>query len=181
MRLRVSSAVLTRASTVFKVLLSPQFREGTDLEANKSVDIPFPDDSGSVIPLLCNVMHNRNDAVPASLIPSHICAVAVLTDKYDCAIAMKYIGRIWIQPHLRTAQVPELKEPLKATLLFKDEYLFKAVCKTIVWRSVGRITVSDELRAAGLKNAFGVCFVGLFFEHEVLINPQTNSTESAEM
>ena len=81
--LRVSSKVLRLASSVWKAMLSPRFKEGTTLKEDGFCRISLPDDNSDAMTLLCQILHhqpfdekNHNEELFGQ--------VAVLADKYDC-------------------------------------------------------------------------------------------------
>ena len=65
--------------------------------------------------VICDVFHHRGDRVSESMSPSQILDIAKLTDKYACMVAMKYIARIWVQPHLSATDMTTLRQLLVAT------------------------------------------------------------------
>ena len=105
--------------------------------------------------IICNVLHQRNDFVPESLDTSEILGIAVLTDKYACMVAMKYVAKIWMLPHLQNTGVPLLHKLLKATMYFNDSALFLETCKTIIWRSEGPIKADRDHSLDGLTHVIG--------------------------
>ena len=72
----VSSAVMITGSPVFKCMLSPRFVEGKALTTSGFTEIPLPDDHSKHVATMCNVLHNRNRAVPQFLEPAEIVEVA---------------------------------------------------------------------------------------------------------
>ncbi|KAK4893864.1 hypothetical protein LTR27_007890 [Elasticomyces elasticus] len=91
-RLRVSSSVLSRASSVFKTLLGPQFLEGSlDRSSQSPADIALPDDDALAIEDLCRLLHGE----PASslleeLDSARIYKLAITIDKYDCTERLRF-------------------------------------------------------------------------------------------
>ncbi|KAK5741531.1 hypothetical protein LTR17_003969 [Elasticomyces elasticus] len=91
-RLRVSSSVLSRASSVFKSLLGPQFLEGSlDRSSQSPADIALPDDDALAIEDLCRLLHGE----PASslleeLDSARIYKLAITIDKYDCTERLRF-------------------------------------------------------------------------------------------
>ncbi|USW55680.1 Putative SKP1/BTB/POZ domain superfamily protein [Septoria linicola] len=80
LRLLVSSHALSMNSTVFKVMLGPQFLEGFPLAASAHVEIPLPEDDPKAMELLCQALHSR--ASVAELIEhALLLKIARLTDK----------------------------------------------------------------------------------------------------
>ena len=113
---------------------------GAHLTTEKAIENPLPEDYGPGMQVLCNVLHHRGDHVPDRLEPVQILKLATLSDKYDCAISMKYAARTWVQPHLAATDMPTLSKLLVATYHFEDEYSFKIISESIIWRSIGTVT-----------------------------------------
>lgn len=86
---RVSSAIMSYNSPVFKAMLSKRFKEGYELASTAAVEIPLPDDNPEMMQVLCKILHHRHDSVPQKLGAPDILALAELCDKYNCAVAVK--------------------------------------------------------------------------------------------
>lgn len=56
-KFRVLSAVVALGSPVFKIMLSPSFKEGRMLRAQCLVEIPLPDDDPAVMAAMFRAMH----------------------------------------------------------------------------------------------------------------------------
>lgn len=161
MKLRVSSAILSEASAVFKALLLPRFKEGNELSATSTVEIPFPEDDPIGMVTIAKVLHMRNNKVSQSLTPAQISVVASLTDKYACMEAMKFVQRIWMLPHMGTVDPESLSSLLSSAYLFKDDHTFALISTALVWCSIGSLErsadssvspIDDTLRKCGVKN-----------------------------
>lgn len=59
--------ILSYRSTVFKKMLSPNFKEGHQLAALSRVQIPLPDDDVDLLIIMCKILHLRPDATPERL------------------------------------------------------------------------------------------------------------------
>ena len=66
-KLRVSSAMLSRSSRVFKAMLSTKSREGTQLQANGAIEISLLEDSAAAMSMVCNLLHLQFDNVRTAL------------------------------------------------------------------------------------------------------------------
>ena len=97
--IRVSSAILSMASPVFKSLLSPRFKEGTQLQSG-SVEIPLPDDDSDSLIIIGHILHFQIDKVPFKLSTQDLLQVARVADKYDLANVLKPMAHCWIPPLL---------------------------------------------------------------------------------
>lgn len=85
--IRVSSKVMGLASRVFKAMVNPDF-----LQKGLSVDdppvIPLPEDDPVAMYWICTVLHHRewtHGSLPTPIIKD----IAILCNKYDCAVALK--------------------------------------------------------------------------------------------
>lgn len=56
-RLKVSKAILSFASSYFAALLGPHFKEGADAAEQK--DVELQDDDGKAMTMLCQILHMR--------------------------------------------------------------------------------------------------------------------------
>ena len=86
--LRVSSKVLGLASSVWKAMFSPRFKEGTNLAQYGTCRIPLPDDNSDAMILICEVLHHkfcRTENPNQELLGE----VALLVHKYDCVQAFR--------------------------------------------------------------------------------------------
>ncbi|KAK4542583.1 hypothetical protein LTR36_006631 [Oleoguttula mirabilis] len=156
--IRVSSAVLSIGSSVFKAMLSPNFKEGLELAFSSApIEIPLPDDDATAMEVLCNVLHHRNDTVPvaASLTASRLLQIAQASDKYDCAVALQPTARCWLAELGRMTRTEERRTLITAAYVFNDAHAFKEFGRCVVLQTVGPIwdlTTCDD--AAPLRRLF---------------------------
>lgn len=150
-RFRVSSAIMKNASKVFEAMLSPGFAEGNTLLRSKQVEVPLPDDDVDGMFLILCVLHFRNDLVPETLGPRKIYNVAVLADKYDLFVPLKFAGQHWLS---RARQAPprlqgwwdgsdddaredeRLWQLICAAYLLNDKKAFSEVTRSLVMHHV---------------------------------------------
>lgn len=85
--IKVSSKIMSLASRVFKAMVNPDF-----LHKGLSVDdppaIPLPEDDPVAMYWVCTVLHHQewtHGSLPTPIIKE----IAILCDKYDCAVALK--------------------------------------------------------------------------------------------
>lgn len=102
--IRVSSAVLSLVSPVFKAMLGPRFKEGhVPRSSDQPIEIPLPEDDGITMKHLCLLLHGRTgDSYSHGdrTFPTQLHALAVLADKYDCVEAISLpaeamMSRFW--------------------------------------------------------------------------------------
>ncbi|KAK3630295.1 hypothetical protein LTR22_021557 [Elasticomyces elasticus] len=83
-KIRVSSFILTRASTEFAVRLTPHFIAGS-VKPDHPVEIPLPADSYGAMRDLCDLLHgNTITGVSGPKAAARIYKIAVVIDKYRC-------------------------------------------------------------------------------------------------
>lgn len=128
---------------MFKALLSPHFKEGAELLSSNCVEIPLPDDNATSIVHLLRVLHFQNAEVPKELSPIEIFNMAVVTDKYECMDALRFVTTVWIESHLPSTAPAQLSILLESAYYFQDESLFQKVGHYLVWRSIGAINPPD--------------------------------------
>ncbi|KAI5356930.1 hypothetical protein Slin14017_G125900 [Septoria linicola] len=84
------------ASPVFKTMLGPNFKEGKQLSGCGTLHLPLPDDDGAQMAIICNTIHLRHNKVPRRLTLTQLSEVAILVDKYDCAMALGPMAEHWV-------------------------------------------------------------------------------------
>ncbi|KAK4891350.1 hypothetical protein LTR27_010004 [Elasticomyces elasticus] len=89
--LKVSAAILSFKSSVFRKMLGPHFLEGqTQRSTEQPQEIQLPEDDPHVMGFLCRLLHNgRPDSAKYSL--DRLANIAVLADKYDCIHSVNLI------------------------------------------------------------------------------------------
>jgi hypothetical protein len=122
-KIRVCSSVLKNASKYFRLLFGPHFAEGQDLDSNNPKEVSMPDDNARALEIICNVIHLRNDAVPRSLSPKDIFEIAIAADKFDCVVALRYAGAVWLNPE-GVENILELSYLMSAAYIFDDAQAF---------------------------------------------------------
>lgn len=101
-RFRVVSAALCLSSPVFRAMLGPNsnFKEACELRKSKSAEphvISLDDDYPQALAVVLHVLHLRNDKVPQKITFDNLYELAVICDKYDCAVAMSLWISIWVR------------------------------------------------------------------------------------
>lgn len=101
-RFKVSSQTLCTASSVFRAMLGPtsKFKEAQDLRnyggADKLYEIPLEDDNLKVLRHILLCLHLQNLAVPNTISFEELVQAAVVTDKYDLGVALRFVGETWM-------------------------------------------------------------------------------------
>ncbi|EXJ74984.1 uncharacterized protein A1O5_01680 [Cladophialophora psammophila CBS 110553] len=128
-RLRVYSQILRCASRVFSTMFEPCWN--TDQDHSKALprEILLPEDDGRAFSIICCVIHHRNDLVPAASTMSAkgILQIAIVTDKYDLHIALKYASGLWLRPEVDFLSLKAAGYFIATAFLFNDADLFAKV------------------------------------------------------
>lgn len=130
--LRVWSQCLRTASTVFDVMFGPYWSEGRGLSSNAPPEIALPEDNPDALRTIFCVLHHRTADIPATLEPNKILDIAVASDKYDLAAALKLAIAQWMDvgnpdelPSLYTVkELMAVGQLMTAAFLFGDASLF---------------------------------------------------------
>ena len=93
----VSSKILGLASPVFSAMLNSVFKEGqVSRSSQHPLNLPLPDDDPDALAGLFRAWHfsaQRDQLFPS--IDTQL-EMAVLADKYDCAISIQITGKYWL-------------------------------------------------------------------------------------
>lgn len=125
-RLRVYSQCLRSASKVFNSMFGPDWDEGRALSSQAPREIPLKEDDASALRTIFCVLHHRNTDVPDpdTLTPKEIVDIAIESDKYDLAVALKYVVPLWLKPR-QSPDLLEMGHLMTAALLFENTQLFE--------------------------------------------------------
>ena len=94
--LKVSSKVLSLASTVFAALLRPPFAEGNALSnTQSSCQIPLPDDDPEGMTVIFYALHHHHQATPNAISFELLENIVVLCDKYSLVTALTSWVDVW--------------------------------------------------------------------------------------
>ena len=99
--IRVSSQVLSIASPVFAQMFISGFHESavSSSTPDQPFVFPLPEDDPDAVWLMCHVFHPSGVGdldVPRRLLES----LALLSDKYDCAVALTPWSRMWFEQNI---------------------------------------------------------------------------------
>ncbi|KAK5692390.1 hypothetical protein LTR97_010698 [Elasticomyces elasticus] len=119
-RIRVSSAILSAASPVFKAMLGPHFQEGQQARsAERPREIELPEDGAYGMEIMLQWLHgNVDEAFGDDGHPCCVAHVAVHLDKYGCPRSFSLIGE---------ALLKRCAEACTARCSGDDEELFETV------------------------------------------------------
>ncbi|KAH8901877.1 hypothetical protein BR93DRAFT_932708 [Coniochaeta sp. PMI_546] len=126
-RLRVYSQCLRAASKVFNTMLGPHWSEGKGLTSQSPREIPLEEDDASALRTILCVLHHSNTEMPdsATLTPTEILNIAVASDKYDLAVALKYASAQWLKPRDGLGLM-DMGRLMTADFLLEDTHMFAA-------------------------------------------------------
>jgi len=136
---RVSSHQLCSVSPVFAAMLGPQssFAEATALRATRAHStkegslyrITLEDDNVRAMAIMLNVIHARSSSVPRELNLGCLLQMAIISDKYDCADAMKPWDELWMDPWLSGSDKDRFDERLFISVVFRVHDVFKKLTR----------------------------------------------------
>ncbi|KAH7021581.1 uncharacterized protein B0I36DRAFT_297316 [Microdochium trichocladiopsis] len=95
--LKVQSRCLRTASKVFDAMFGPNWNEGQNLSQDRPKSVELGDDDFGAMHTVCCVIHHRNDLWTPSLDPADVLRVAIVVDKYDLSVAMKFALAQWLK------------------------------------------------------------------------------------
>lgn len=123
----MSSHSVSQASPIFKALCATEKRTATAESRDNAHEtvINLRDDDGDAMYILINILHLRNDKLPARLSPGSLSKLAALAHKYQCVIAA---GRATVQwfDHLYASIAPSNTWEIVEAAYLLDEPIFFA-------------------------------------------------------
>jgi hypothetical protein len=157
--IRVSSKVMGLASRVFKAMVNPDF-----LQKGLSVDdppvIPLPEDDPVAMYWVCTVLHHR-EWTHGSLPTPIIKGIAILCDKYDCAVALKPWSAMFLlmlQSDLGGLLGASNWQTIWMSHAFDDHDAFTQSTSSLVWQAAQQfrpdpidLLFQDEQDSVGLS------------------------------
>ncbi|CAG7555336.1 unnamed protein product [Fusarium equiseti] len=101
-RVRVRSAVMMEASSVFNAMLGPNFKEGRALaEASSApVEIPLPEDDPELFGWICRALHCQASTKLWKPVALQLVPLWMLIDKYNMKDSMRLSLESWISEHV---------------------------------------------------------------------------------
>ena len=94
-RLLVSAAILSLCSPVFATMLASGFREGLKNNPGEKSHVSLPEDGPEAFTKICQIVHHEVEKFPKQMTADEMKAVALLSNKYDCA----RIARPWVKSY----------------------------------------------------------------------------------
>lgn len=142
----VSSKVLKLASPVFSVMLGPSFREGQRSASGTLDPIPLPDDDAEAMTVLCHILHFNYSALPDKVNLELFKNLALLCDKYDCVMPLKYVSEQWLLMWEKPAEKNDLQTLLFISYIFDRAERFSAISTRIIKEFAGNLKQLEILR-----------------------------------
>lgn len=155
--LLVSFKVLSVASSVFRAMFGPYFREGQNLSGTSPKRISLPENNAAAMATLCNVLHHRHDSVSKTPTETELVNVATACDKYDCSEALSLWSPIWMLHHRQTRSSDlsgVAAKQLYPSFLLDEAESFKRLSKSTVLHTEGFIYKPKETNLMP-DNVFG--------------------------
>ena len=154
--LRVSTHALCLASPVFKSLFATAATNAVQRDGDNDPQslVKLPEDDGDAMFILVNILHLRNDKLPARLLPSLLCKIASLAHKYQCVVAAGRATLQWFDRLYASSTRVNTWEIIEAAYLL-DEAMFFArftsrwvLEQSVYRRQVPAATTSDTMKLA---------------------------------
>lgn len=136
-------------------MLSPRFKEGTQLATEHTVEVSLPEDGADDMSIICRSLHLQNDKVPIE----RLCQLAKITDKYDLGVAMRPMAHSWILSLRNKPNKCLATNLLAAADYFQCGDLFEGIAHDIILESPRGMPKPNSLWALevpeNLARAFG--------------------------
>jgi hypothetical protein len=187
-QLRVSSKVLSLASSVFARMFKSKFREGQSLSnANSTglVVIPLTDEDEDAFTLLCNILHFRMSVIAQTPSLSCLLNLATICDKWDFTEAITPITEQWLRDTdlSEEASSETLHKLLLVAYVLDAPVAFSKISWEVVVRHVGPFTnlpaiIDHDLIPNGLlgKIRGSMRYLRIFSERLIMLS-RTQSEE----
>ncbi|RPB00492.1 hypothetical protein L873DRAFT_1736423 [Choiromyces venosus 120613-1] len=167
-RFKVSSQVLCLVSPVFRAMLGPSsmFKEACELRASSSgYSLSLEGDDPEAFGAILYVFHCQTEKVPISVSFEDLFHIAIICDKYDCALAAAVWVDIWTTVWRQfafettysewmfiswTFSLPSVFEPLSRKIVMEG---YESKQGQLLWggRSLDEVMVPDPVISAILQ------------------------------
>ncbi|KAF7197549.1 hypothetical protein HII31_01052 [Pseudocercospora fuligena] len=140
-RLKVASATLSKASSVFKALFGPYFREGqAKRTSTKPAEISLPDDDPWAMVWICAQLHmvKATDEGSSAVYSPFILKLALLVDKYDLVgvlrLQVQAVLLRWILDSRKSCTIEAASNIIAASYLSHQARAFQMITIVFVER-----------------------------------------------
>lgn len=99
-------------------------------------EIPLPEDDVDAMTIMCAVIHHRNDIIPEGISSNEVLQISVLTDKYDCKVALRHAIHHWLD-HRNAVSLKDLMTLMTAAYLLNQAQAFSAITYTMMMEHAG--------------------------------------------
>ncbi|KAH7010682.1 uncharacterized protein B0I36DRAFT_341970 [Microdochium trichocladiopsis] len=114
-------------------MFGPNWNEGQNLSEDMPKPVELGDDDFGAMHTVCYVIHHRNDLLTQTLDPADVLGVAIVVDKYDLSVAMKFALAPWLK--LRDdMNMIQLGYMMAATHRLRDEERFVETTLALILR-----------------------------------------------
>jgi len=143
--LRVQFQCLRAASKVFGSMFGPNWSEGQVLSPNCPREVPLDDDNASAMHTICLVLHHHAE-VPEVLTARELATIAVASDKYDLAVALRHVSTFWLKQD-KSFGLVEMGHRLVAALLFNNSTIFEGCTTDLItyWNDSYQSLLDDDM------------------------------------
>ena len=131
-QLRVHSRCLRCASKVFDAMFGSAWTEGQGLCQESPREVLLPEDDANALHTICLVLHHRNDDVREGLTAREVLQIAILADKYDLGVALKYAKEQWLKSE-GIVNMLDMTYLMAAAFLFADMDAFVATTRRLIF------------------------------------------------
>jgi hypothetical protein len=112
-------------------MFEPRWSEGQGLSEESPSEVLLPEDDAYALRIICCVIHHRNNDVPEVLTSREVLQIAILADKYDLAVALKYARERWLKPG-GNFEALNMGYLMAAAFLFGDIDAFVAITLRLI-------------------------------------------------
>jgi hypothetical protein len=135
-QMRVDSHCLRRASKVFDIMLGPNWSEGQELSQDAPPQVTLEEDDAEALMIVFYILHHRNEQVPEELSAESILKIAIASDKYDFAVALRFASAHWLG-HTNGSSMIGIGYLVTAAFLFGMANDFKRESRILMYSFAG--------------------------------------------
>jgi hypothetical protein len=141
----VSSFALSVTSPVFQATFAgspPSHIQKISQDGAPSTIVSLADEDGDAMLVLCNILHLRNDKLPARVSPNVLRRLGTLAKKYECVMAAGRATVQWFDALYFADDITNIWEIIEAAFLWDEATFFaRFTSKWILQQSVFSKTI----------------------------------------
>ena len=136
-------------------------------EQSPTTVIRLPEDNADAMYILCNILHLRNDKLPARVLPDVLCTLASLAQKYKCVVAAGRATGQWFDRLHGSKNPGDLWKIIEAAYLLDEATFFARFTtrwvleQSLHLRQVPSASSTDTQRLARKFSNLGMVIVSL--------------------